>query len=256
MDRAIILELRRKLPSEKVERLRHAETGLFERLASMLARWAQDNGQMIGRFRPALPEVLNDRAQDNWEPLLAIADSVGGEWPKLARDAARNISGSDDAVSLSAELLTDIREIFNKRDVSRITTADLLHALNDEDLAPWATYNRGKPMSPRQLAKRLSEYGIKPDLFRVSGTPCRGYSLHDFEDVFSRYLYPSDQPPDLSVTTLQNTGNAITALNSSVTDKRERNCYTNPSVTDNILINKACNTVTDKNSSLWEETTI
>jgi putative DNA primase/helicase len=85
MDRAVILELRRKLPSESVTRLRHADPEVFKRLASKLARFAADSAHAIKCARPALPDELNDRAQDNWEPLLAIADCAGGDWPRLGR---------------------------------------------------------------------------------------------------------------------------------------------------------------------------
>jgi putative DNA primase/helicase len=78
MSRAIVLSLRRKLKTERVERLRHADPALFAHLAAQLARWAQDNGSAIGAGRPALPDALDDRAQDNWEALLAIADHAGG----------------------------------------------------------------------------------------------------------------------------------------------------------------------------------
>lgn len=88
MDRAILLTLRRKLRDKKVERLRHAEKGLFDELASKLARFAEDSGATLGMARPSLPDALNDRAQDNWEPLLAIADMAGGNWHKTAREAA------------------------------------------------------------------------------------------------------------------------------------------------------------------------
>ena len=47
MDRAVILELRRKLPSESVTRLRHADPEVFKRLASKLARFAADSAQTI-----------------------------------------------------------------------------------------------------------------------------------------------------------------------------------------------------------------
>jgi putative DNA primase/helicase len=52
MDRAVILELRRKLPSESVQRLRHAEPGLFDRLASKLARYAEDAGPALNAHDP------------------------------------------------------------------------------------------------------------------------------------------------------------------------------------------------------------
>jgi len=44
----------------------------FEALARRCARFAQDNAQIILAARPEIPEELNDRAADNWEPLLAI----------------------------------------------------------------------------------------------------------------------------------------------------------------------------------------
>jgi putative DNA primase/helicase len=205
MDRAIVLELRRKLPTESVERLRHAEPGLFNRLVSKLARFAEDAAPFIERARPALPEALNDRAQDNWEPLLAIADYAGGEWPRLARDAALKISGAEqDAVSLSAELLADVQEVFELKRLARLKTADLIQALIDDDMKPWATYNRGRPMSPRQLAKRLEDYGIRPKTQRMGYDRAKGYDLADMRDAFVRYLSPT--PPekgDLSVTPCQ-----------------------------------------------------
>ncbi|GHT94705.1 hypothetical protein AGMMS49545_16420 [Betaproteobacteria bacterium] len=94
MDRAIILELRRKMPHENVERIRYAEPGLFDELASKLARFARDNKEAIRRARPYLPHALNDRAQDNWEPLFSIADVAGDEWAALARHAALTLSNS------------------------------------------------------------------------------------------------------------------------------------------------------------------
>jgi putative DNA primase/helicase len=197
MDRAVVLELRRKLATETVDRLRHAEPRTFSRIASKLARLANDHGNVIEKSRPSLPEKLNDRAQDNWEPLLSVADLAGGAWPKRARDAALKLSGADqEEVSLSVELLVDIKSVFDKTKDMRITTADLLQALVDDDQAPWATYNRGKPLSPRQLSKRLGEYGIhsKDINFAYLGGTRKGFLLEHFADAFCRYIHPSTPP--------------------------------------------------------------
>lgn len=191
MDRAVVLELRRKLPHEEVERLRHADPAHFQRLSSMLARYADDNGPIVGNARPVLPDALNDRAQDNWEPLLAIAEHAGGEWPRMAREAALKISGQEqESTSLSAELLADIREVIAEKCKweSNITTKLLLEELNADDLKPWATHNRGKPMSPRQLAKRLGEYGIRPKNLCIGNARPKGYDREQFTDAFIRYL--------------------------------------------------------------------
>ncbi len=189
LDRAIILELRRKLPTESAQRLRHAPPQLFGRLASMLARFSLDASSAIAAARPALPDSLNDRAQDNWEPLFAIADHAGGEWPESARRAAIKLSGiASEESSPAAELLADIREAFDNSHTQKLFTADLLQALTDDDLKPWATYNRGKPMSPAQLARKLREYKIEPRTIRCGTTTKKGFERKWFEDAFNRYL--------------------------------------------------------------------
>ncbi len=204
MDRAIVLELRRKLPGETVQRLRHAEERHFDRLTSKLARFAEEAGPTIEQARPYLPEALNDRAQDNWEPLLAIADHVKGKWPDHARQAALKISGVEQgALSLSAELLADIQEVFDSKKVIRLPTSELLDALVQNDEAPWATYNRGKPMNPRQLGKRLKEYGISSKDLKISfANVKKGFDLDQFEDAFKRYLTPSHDTPENAATPL------------------------------------------------------
>ena len=220
MDRAIVLELRRKMKHEHVERLRYADDRLFERLASMLARYAQDHGNAIGHARPVLPEALNDRAQDNWEPLLAIADYVGGDWPRWAREAALQISGDgeQDSGSLSSELLADIKTVFEEKYVCKVKTADLIDYLCEDDMRPWSTYNRGKPMTPRQLAKRLSGYGIEPKGVRIGTATPKGYERDQFEDTFARYLSTPASPPELSATPPHNGANTIPEPYSSVAD--------------------------------------
>jgi putative DNA primase/helicase len=52
MDRSLILALRRKLPHEHIERLRHAEPMLFNHLAAKLARFAEDYQEQIRIARP------------------------------------------------------------------------------------------------------------------------------------------------------------------------------------------------------------
>ncbi len=162
MDRSTILKLRRKLPHEQVERLRHAEDCLFKKLESMLGRFAQDYGLAVSNARPELPASLNDREQDNWEPLLAIGDIAGGDWPIRARTAALQLANMDNSTrSLGTDLLLNIKEIFENKKIERISSADLIHELCVDEGLPWATYNYGKPISPRQIASLLKEYGIK-----------------------------------------------------------------------------------------------
>jgi len=199
MDRAILLNLRRKLPSEQVERLRYAEPDLFSTLNSKLERWTNDNREAIRLARPIIPSTLNDRAQDNWEPLLAIADTAGGNWPKLARQTAVTLSAKDDTVSAGIELLTDIQAVFD-RVGGRVSSVDLISNLCQDDEAPWAAWNRGQGITPRQLTGRLNEYGIASKNIRVGDKVFKGFERTQFEDAFKRYI---SSPSKKSATTLQ-----------------------------------------------------
>ncbi|SRR5579885_2357059 len=189
MDRAIELELRRRKPDEAVERLRHAEADLFQRMASKLARFAYDYSHIVRVAKSMLPDCLNDRAQDNWEPLLAIAEVASDEWAKSARAAAIKISGGvERSQSLSIELLADIEEIIETKQTDRISTADLIAGLCSDVEKPWATYNRGQSITPRQVASRLKEFGIVSNTIRLGATTAKGYLFLQFADAFSRYL--------------------------------------------------------------------
>jgi hypothetical protein len=104
LSRGIVINMRRKLPDETVTRLRYAEPGLFARLCAKLVRAADDFAEEIQQVRPHLPDVLSDRAQDNWEPLLAIATVAGGGWLERATDAALILSKqSNEKVSTGNE---------------------------------------------------------------------------------------------------------------------------------------------------------
>jgi putative DNA primase/helicase len=250
MDRAVILELRRKLATETVTRLRHAERDLFPMLACKLARFAQDSEHRMRAARPALPEALNDRAQDNWEPLLAIADIAGGHWPEMARKAALKISGGEqESLSTGAELLADIKSAFDLDNSLRLSTGRLIERLVADEMGPWATWNRGKPISPRQLAKRLDEYAIKPRKLRVDGSPLQGFERSQFDDAWARYLSPPDTP--LVSGTLEQM-NDINML--SVPDISPRSGTEYLSGTANSLKYNDCSGVPDKNLHSSKET--
>jgi len=204
-DRSIPLRLRRKKPGETVERQRHSDPILWENLRDRIARFAQDNMTQVETCRPATIDGLNDRANDCWEPLLAIAETAGGNWPQLARNAAIALHGiEEEAPTIGVELLQDIKSIFDEKDCARIFTSHLLEALTEDDEQPWATWNRGKPLSPRQLANKLADFGIKSKQIRIGHeTGKKGFDREDFKDAWNRYLPPLT--PEKKVYALQPT---------------------------------------------------
>jgi Protein of unknown function (DUF3631) len=75
-DRSIPIRMRRRAPSEQVARLRRRELQHeAETLRARLEEWSETAS--FAGSTPDLPDALSDRAQDAWEPLLAIAEAAG-----------------------------------------------------------------------------------------------------------------------------------------------------------------------------------
>src|SRR5580692_10647850 len=104
--------MKRRHDGEPVQRLRHrhAERDAAP-LTSALEAWGTTTLDELRDAEPDLPDELGDRAADAWEPLLAIADLAGGDWPMRACAAAVELSASSDGdeVSRGVQLLAAIR---------------------------------------------------------------------------------------------------------------------------------------------------
>ena len=66
----------------------------------------------------------------NRQPLIAIADAAGGNWPAAARALAAKAAAEAKAdVSPGVALLRDVLQLFQGDGADRLATAGLLHAL-------------------------------------------------------------------------------------------------------------------------------
>lgn len=226
-DRSIIIELQRKTTEEKITRVRNLTPETFIELRRKLARFAEDHGEEIKRANPQLPEELNDRAQDNWSPLSAIAEIAGADWLKFATGAALKISGIESGrPSTGIELLTDIKRIFEKRDYENIFTSDLIAELCRDEERPWKTYVKGREMTPKHLAGKLREYKIGSCSVRVGENTGKGYKFEQFADAIKRYVpIPSNSAVTKSHCNNINNLNDFSAVTQpiNVTDKNEPN---------------------------------
>jgi putative DNA primase/helicase len=193
MDRSIEIPMQRKL-KEDVARLRRRDSPQHAELRQKCLRWADDNMVKLAAIVPALPAGLNDRAFDIWEPLLAIAECAGGDWLKVAAEAAVALSGGDSATEeKGVELLRDIKAVFDASDRPAITTKTLIAKLCADEERPWATYGSGvRAITDRQLGNLLSGFGITSDTVHPNETgepkKAKGYRQVRCEDAFSRYL--------------------------------------------------------------------
>ncbi len=201
MDRSIIIEMRRRRADEKVKRLRIDRTPDLDELASKAARWTADQLECLTNADPDVPAALNDRAADNWRPLLAIADAAGGDWSMTARQAALALAGEQEDDSISVLILQDIRAIFDDRCADRLPSNDLVNALVALQDRPWSDWKKGKPMTANALSRLLKPFSIVPGSIRVGtgtkDTP-KGYKRGQFADAWSRY---ASAPADSAIQT-------------------------------------------------------
>jgi len=191
-DRSVRIEMLRRAPGEHVERFRERDACAESRpIRDGLSRWAAANVDSLHDARPLISDRLDDRAADGWEPLLAIADAVGGKWPECARHAALSLSTGDgrEDESIKVRLLRDIKTVFDELKTPRLSTSAILEVLNSKEDAPWGDY-KGSPMNPAQLARLLKPYGVQPRKVREGSETWRGYERDAFVDPWSRYLSP------------------------------------------------------------------
>jgi hypothetical protein len=189
--RSIIIPMRRRAPDEPIEKFRQRKVlALTEPVRDGLAAWAEKYKDELTVLEPVMPAGLEDRLEDAWEPLIAIADMAGEPWASRGRKAAIRIGGGhviDDA-SIGVQLLGDVRASFVTED--RISSITLLTKLNAMDEASWGGWHNGSGMTPRDLARRLKPFAVGSRPLRPAGggAPFKGYLKADFDDAWRRYL--------------------------------------------------------------------
>ena len=197
-DRSIRIVLLRQRRSERRARLRSRE---LEQLAApirqRLMRWSSDHIEDLAAARPIVPQELDHRAADGWEPLLAIADAVGGRWPDLARRLAIAYSADrqeDEREAVGVLLLVDLGERIregtltpDQHGYAGVEMTRLLHGLADR---PWARWGRRdpRPLTEHALARLLRPHGVRS---RSYSGRVRRYPPDDLHDAIERV----DTPP-------------------------------------------------------------
>jgi Protein of unknown function (DUF3631) len=185
-DRSVIVTLQRKPPGAKVERLRRRDCEEFAALRNQAARWAADSFGALRDPDPQIPRGLNDRAADNWRPLLAIADIAGGTWPQDARRAACLLSGESQDGAIGVELLVDIHRALGEAEALR--SADLVAKLTADPERPWAEWKHGRPLTQKQLGGLLKPFGIVSETVSIPGfNDAKGYKRIRFEAAWEAY---------------------------------------------------------------------
>jgi hypothetical protein len=188
-DRCVVIRMQRKTSGEECERVRNLDTTDLRR---QCVRFVKDNAALIAKAQPDIPEGLNDRAADIWEPLFALADLAGDNWPKVAREAAVAMTAWATEMNPISSLLLDIAIAFVKSGKDRLATRVLLEYLNAQAGRPWAESRKGKPVTDLWLAQQLRSYGIRPKYMWIDQEHIRGYVKEEFSDTFIRYIQKAE----------------------------------------------------------------
>ena len=160
-DRSISIRMQRKKRTDEIERWRRRKVErAAEPIRDVISSVMVEAVDALTDAEPVLPDALSDRAQDGWEPLLAIADLAGGVWPDRSRQAAVSLAGGrdDDDGSMGHRLLSDCRLVFEVTGADRLKTGDLIEHLAGMEDAPWGEYY-GKPVTGRKISTWLKPYG-------------------------------------------------------------------------------------------------
>ncbi|WP_328990056.1 DUF3631 domain-containing protein [Kribbella sp. NBC_01245] len=191
-DRAAVIRMRRRAPGEEVQPYRVRRDGPeLDDLRQRLNQWITAHLDVLTAAAPDMP--LEDRAADTWEPLIAIADLAGRQWPRAARKAAVALTSDRDAGdegSTPTRLLSDCRTAF--QDADALPTAVLLDRLRSDPEGPWATLG-ANGLTAMKMGNLLREFEIRSGTIRFTTGQAKGYVRSDFTDAWNRYC-PEPKP--------------------------------------------------------------
>lgn len=189
MDRSIIVKMEKRLAQEPVEKKLMSFFDDEAACRSAIARFAEDNIAAAKMQSVDVPNLGNDRAQDNWQPLFIIAELIGGNWPQLCLEAYKTIEtiASADAQAQDAVAVRIFRELapkLERRMGENIRASELHEILTSDTDSEFNDWYNGKPLSTKRMKTFLTEAGVR--WFRESAGSL--YSLADIKAQISRYV--------------------------------------------------------------------
>ena len=195
VDRSLVIGLRRKLPTEMVERM---PFDLHERMLGTrrrLARWAADHAIQIAAMEIEPGECGNDRRRDNYTPPWRIADALGGAWPARIAAAYSTPGGDNEEEPAAIMLLRDLYNVFAERGAERLQSTEMVNKLIGLDDRPWGDWKNGRPMTAQSIARLLRPFEVRSRNVREGGQVLKSYFAADVRAAFERYAANPTREP-------------------------------------------------------------
>jgi hypothetical protein len=199
-DRCLPINLKRKTKASSV--LPYRSRLVAPRAAELqekIKQWTQEHADKIASVYDRLEPfgIDNDRLAELLLPLQVVLQVAAPAQVEMLEKYALEVDAKDKEAERRSDgvrLLAACRAIFaekakdHPKDGRFIGTGNLIIELVSRAEEPWATFGHGKPITAEALANLLRPYGIESHRNRSQTE--RGYSAHDFQDAWERYLEP------------------------------------------------------------------
>ena len=209
MQRSVIIDME-KTAGGNLQRFDTGNSQTMQRINivyGFVTRWARSKPKLD--LDPKLPKDLKSRVADNWRVLIAIADTFGPAWARIAREAATTFAHAYHDEDAGVILLSDLRDIFNRTAADRMASVELIMALLDIEESGWSEYRGVRDdqtlhkLSQGEMARLLRPFGIRlrpiwPLAKQRKGTSKRGYYRSQFEQAWARYCAEDVTPSQAS----------------------------------------------------------
>ena len=87
LSRGVRIRMQKAGKEDRPAKVTRVTEGQGEKIKKWLEAWASQVLNSIKDYQPEMPEEVDGRPEQIWEPLVAIGDAAGGEWPERARAA-------------------------------------------------------------------------------------------------------------------------------------------------------------------------
>jgi hypothetical protein len=177
-DRSVEIKMRKKLPTEHVEKFGVENEQALKAMGQLIANWVKQNADALRTAQVEMPPGVGNRDADKWRPLITIGTIAGGRWLKLAKETCQKFVGSQPAKSSGGALVSACASVFSTGPHDQMFTDDLIKGLNAMPDQPWT---KGSPLDVISLARLLRPYDITPSRLSIDGVQRRGYRRTQFE---------------------------------------------------------------------------
>lgn len=187
--RSVIIRMAKKEGNCGVDSYRERMHGPIARgLNKALSDWGQNHALELTTAWPTLPNGVDNRDADVWEPLVATAECAGPEWSKRAQAACRAIVladvVSDPSLTPTEALVKALARVWKGE--RQLPTATIITRLMELPDAPYKNMWPNPRTAAMELSALLRPLKIEVTKIRTGERSLQGYKLEQFLPHFPK----------------------------------------------------------------------